>query len=125
MATGLPQHVCTLLKINGSEGIVLPDNALFKGGIGETIRRRVLHKCDAHNLLRLPTDVLYAHGVKANALSFDRKPASETPWTRELRIYDLVTNQHFTPKSNPLARAHLDNLVACYRADDRTQRAET
>ena len=115
------QHVRTLLKINGSAAIVLPDNVLFEGGAGETIRRRLLHECDAHTLLRLPTGVFYAQGgFKANVLFFDRKPAIETPWTRE--IYDLRTNQHFTLKTNPLTRAHLDDFVSCYRADDRTQR---
>ena len=119
------QHVRTLLKTNGSAAIVLPDNVLFEGGAGETIRRRLLHECDAHTLLRLPTGVFYAQGVKANVLFFDRKLASETPWTRELWIYDLRTNQHFTLKTNPLTRAHLDDFVSCYRADDRAQRVES
>ena len=119
------QHVRTLLKTNGSAAIVLPDNVLFEGGAGEIIRRRLLHECDAHTLLRLPTGVFYAQGVKANVLFFDRKPASETPWTRELWIYDLRTNQHFTLKTNPLTRAHLDDFVSCYRADDRAQREES
>ena len=96
-----------------------------RGGAGETIRRRLLHECDAHTLLRLPTGVFYAQGVKGNVLFFDRKPASETPWTRELWIYDLRTNQRFTLKTNPLTRAHLDDFVSCYRADDRTQREES
>lgn len=104
---------------------MLLDNALFKGGIGETIRRRILPKCNAHNLMRLTTGVFYANGFKANVLSFDRRSDSEAPWTRELRIYDLVTNQQFRPKINPLCRMNLDNLVACYRADYRTKRAET
>ena len=104
---------------------MLPDNVLFEGGAGETIRRRLLHECDAHTLLRLPTGVFYAQGVKANVLFFDRRPASETPWTRELWIYDLRTNRHFTLKTNPLTRAHLDDFVSCYRADDRAQRVES
>ncbi len=119
------QHVRALLKINGSAAIVLPDNVLFEGGAGETIRRRMLQECDVHTLLRLPTGVFYAQGVKANVLFFDRKPASETPWTRELWIYDLRTNQRFTLKTNPLTRADLDDFVSCYRADDRTQREES
>ena len=119
------QHVRTLLKINGSAAIVLPDNVLFEGGAGETIRRRMLQECDVHTLLRLPTGVFYAQGVKANVLFFDRRPASETPWTRDLWIYDLRTNQHFTLKTNPLTRAHLDDFVSCYRAADRTQRVES
>ncbi len=111
--------------MNGRAAIVLPDNVLFEGGAGETVRRRLLHECDAHTLLRLPTGVFYARGVKANVLFFDRRPASETPWTRHLWIYDLRTNRRFTLQTNPLSRAHLDDFVSCYRADDRTQRAES
>ena len=77
------QHVKTLLKINGKAAIVVPDNVLFEGGAGETVRRKILHECDVHTLLRLPTGIFYAQGVKANVLFFDRKPASETPWTRK------------------------------------------
>ena len=119
------QHVRTLLKIHGSAAIVVPDNVLFEGGAGETVRRSLLHECDVHTLLRLPTGVFYAQGVKANVLFFDRKPAGETPWTRDLWIYDLRTNQHFTLKANPLTRAHLDDFVACYNLEDRLRREET
>ena len=70
------QHVKTLLKINGRAAVVVPDNVLFEGGAGETIRRKLLHECDVHTLLRLPTGIFYAQGVKANVLFFDRKPAS-------------------------------------------------
>jgi len=96
------QHVKTLLKINGKVAIVVPDNVLFEGGAGETVRRKLLHECDVHTLLRLPTGIFYAQGVKANVLFFDRKPARETPWTEKIWIYDLRTNQHFTLKTNPL-----------------------
>jgi type I restriction enzyme M protein len=108
------QHVKTLLKPHGRCAIVVPDNVLFEGGAGETIRRKLLHECDVHTLLRLPTGVFYAQGVKANVLFFDRKPASETPWTKKLWIYDLRTNMHFTLKTNPLKREDLDEFVACY-----------
>src|SRR3990170_2523990 len=96
------QHVKTLLSVNGRAAIVVPDNVLFEGGAGETVRRKLLHECDVHTLLRLPTGVFYAQGVKANVLFFDRKPASEKPWTEKLWIYDLRTNQHFTLKTNML-----------------------
>ncbi len=119
------QHVKTLLKIEGRAAIVVPDNVLFEGGAGETVRRRLLHECDVHTLLRLPTGVFYAQGVKANVLFFDRKPASETPSTRALWVYDLRTNMHFTLKENPLRREHLDDFVACYHAENRGQRTET
>jgi len=119
------QHVRSLLKINGRAAIVLPDNVLFEGGAGETIRKRLLHDCDVHALLRLPTGIFYAQGVKANVLFFDRKPASETPWNRSLWIYDLRTNKHFTLKTNTLTRADLDDFVHCYNPANRHQRRET
>jgi type I restriction enzyme M protein len=119
------QHVRNILTIHGRAAIVVPDNVLFEGGAGETVRRKLLHECDVHTLLRLPTGVFYAQGVKANVLFFDRKPASETPWTQKLWIYDLRTNQHFTLKQNPLSRADLDEFVTCYRPENRHERTAT
>jgi type I restriction enzyme M protein len=116
------QHVKSLLKVNGRAAVVVPDNVLFEGGAGETVRRKLLHECDVHTLLRLPTGIFYAQGVKANVLFFDRKPASETPWTKRLWIYDLRTNKHFTLKTNPLQRADLDEFVACYNPEARHER---
>jgi len=98
---------------------------LFEGGAGETIRKRLLHDCDVHALLRLPTGIFYAQGVKANVLFFDRKPASETPWNRSLWIYDLRTNKHFTLKTNTLTRADLDDFVRSYNPENRHKRTET
>ena len=103
----------------------MPDNVLFEGGAGETIRRKLLHECDVHTLLRLPTGIFYAQGVKVNVLFFDRKPASPTPWTKTLWIYDLRTNQHFTQKTNPLKRSDLDEFVTCFHADNRHDRKPT
>ena len=119
------QHVNTLLKINGRCAIVVPDNVLFEGGAGETVRRKLLHECDVHTLLRLPTGIFYAQGVKANVLFFDQKPASETPWTKKLWIYDLRTNKHFTLKTNPLKREDLDEFVSCYNPANRHDRKAT
>src|SRR2546425_3376649 len=119
------QHVKTLLAISGRAAIVVPDNVLFEGGAGETVRRKLLHECDVHTLLRLPTGIFYAQGVKANVLFFDRKPASEKPWTKTLWIYDLRTNQHFTLKTNPLKRSDLDDFVASYRPENRHERKPT
>src|SRR5256712_5172144 len=119
------QHVKTLLAMNGRAAIVVPDNVLFEGGAGETVRRKLLHECDVHTLLRLPTGIFYAGGVKANVLLFDRKPASETPWTKKLWIYDLRTNKHFTLKTDPLKRADLDEFVACYNPKNRHERKAT
>jgi type I restriction enzyme M protein len=119
------QHIKTILDINGRAAVVLPDNVLFEAGAGETIRRNLLGECDVHTILRLPTGIFYAQGVKANVVFFDRKPASETPWTKETWIYDLRTNKHFTLKVKPLTREDLDDFVAVYSADDRTKRVET
>ena len=119
------QHIKTLLKINGSAAMVVPDNVLFEGGAGDTIRRKLLHECDVHTLLRLPTGVFYAQGVKANVLFFDRKHASETSWTKELWIYDLRTNKHFTLKTNPLKYEDLQDFIRCYNSENRHQREET
>src|SRR2546425_5641033 len=119
------QHVKTLLKINGRAVVVVPDNVLFEGGAGETVRRKLLHECDVHTLLRLPTGIFYAQGVKANVLFFDRKPGSEKPWTKTVWVYDLRTNQHFTLKERPMTRADLDDFVACYRPGERHERKPT
>lgn len=120
------QHVFTILKQHGRAAVVVPDNVLFEGGAGETIRRELLKQADVHTLLRLPTGIFYAQGVKANVLFFDRKPAADKQaWTSKLWIYDLRTNLHFTLKENPLKRADLDDFVACYSAQDRTKRAES
>jgi type I restriction enzyme M protein len=113
------------LKINGKAAIVVPDNVLFEGGAGETIRRKLLHECDVHTLLRLPTGIFYAPGVKANVLFFDRKPASEKPWTQKLWIYDLRTNKHFTLKKNPLRFEDLQDFIKCYNPENRHERQET
>ena len=119
------QHIKTLLAIHGRAAVVLPDNVLFEGGAGETIRKKLLHECDLHTLLRLPTGLFYAQGVKANVLFFDRKPAQEKPWTQKLWIYDLRTNMHFTLKENPLKRESLEDFVACYHAKNRHDRQES
>jgi len=119
------QHVKSLLTIHGRAAVVVPDNVLFEGGAGEKIRRRLLHDCDVHTLLRLPTGIFYAQGVKANVLFFDRKPASQTAWTRALWVYDYRTNVHHTLKQNTIRRSDLDEFVACYRPGARQTRAAT
>jgi len=119
------QHVKTLLKINGKAAIVVPDNVLFEGGAGETVRKKLLHECDVHTLLRLPTGVFYAQGVKANVLFFDRKEASERPWTQTLWIYDLRTNKHFTLKTNALRNEDLQDFTKCYNPQNRHDRKES
>lgn len=119
------QHVKSLLEMHGRAAVVVPDNVLFEGGAGETIRRELLKECDCHTLLRLPTGIFYAQGVKANVLFFDRKPASKTAWTRKMWVYDLRTNMHFTLKTKRMKGSDLDEFVTCYNADDRQQRTPT
>ncbi|MBN2109180.1 MAG: SAM-dependent DNA methyltransferase [Deltaproteobacteria bacterium] len=119
------QHIFTILKQHGRAAVVLPDNVLFEGGAGETIRRELLKQADVHTLLRLPTGIFYAQGVKANVLFFDRKPAQEKPWTERLWIYDLRTNMHFTLKENTLKRSDLDDFVKCYHPKNRHNRKES
>ncbi len=119
------QHVKSLLKTGGRAAVVVPDNVLFEAGAGETIRRSLLRECDVHTLLRLPTGIFYAQGVKANVLFFERKPASKDPWTKKLWVYDLRTNQHFTLKTQKMARKHLDEFVRLYQSENRARRKAT
>lgn len=119
------QHVFTLLDEGGRCAIVVPDNVLFESGAGETVRRRLLGQCDVHTLLRLPTGIFYAGGVKANVLFFDKRPGREAAWTRELWVYDLRTNSHFTLKKNPLRRQHLDEFAKLYKPSNRHDREPT
>lgn len=116
------QHVKSLVKINGKVGIVVPDNVLFEGGAGEVVRKKLLTECDLHTILRLPTGIFYAQGVKANVLFFDRKPASETPCTKEVWFYDLRTNMKFTLKENPLRYEDLKEFIECYNSKNRFKR---
>ncbi|EFP58304.1 class I SAM-dependent DNA methyltransferase [Dermacoccus sp. Ellin185] len=120
------QHIMTILETNGRAAVVLPDNVLFEGGAGETIRRKLLNDYDLHTMLRLPTGIFYAQGIKANVLFFDRKMARPgRPWTQKLWVYDLRTNKHFTLKQNPLTRADLDDFVDNYRVGERENRKES
>src|SRR5690606_23424380 len=119
------QHIRTLLKTNGMAAVVLPDNVLFEGGAGETVRKELMKTTDLHTILRLPTGIFYAHGVKANVLFFDNKPASKDPWTKEVWIYDYRTNMHHTLKKKPMTVADLEDFVSCYAAGNRHKRKET
>jgi len=119
------QHVKSLLKVQGRAAVVVPDNVLFEGGAGETVRRKLLQECDVHTLLRLPTGIFYAQGVKANVAFFDRKAGAKEPWTKKLWVYDLRTNKHFTLKTKRMTRADLDEFVACYNPGGRQKRKAT
>ncbi len=119
------QHVHKLLRQHGRAAVVVPDNVLFEGGAGETVRRKLLHESELHTILRLPTGIFYAQGVKANVLFFDRKPGREQPWTGRVWYYDYRTNIHHTLKQQPLTRPDLDDFVALYNPANRHERRPT
>ena len=119
------QHIRAMLKPTGTAAVVVPDNVLFEGGAGETVRKRLMETTDLHTILRLPTGIFYAHGVKANVLFFDNKPSAKDPWTKEVWIYDYRTNIHHTLKKNPLKFTDLQDFISCYHPDNRHNRKET
>jgi type I restriction enzyme M protein len=119
------QHIRTMLKTTGMAAVVVPDNVLFEGGAGETVRKKMLETTDLHTILRLPTGIFYAQGVKANVIFFDNKPASKDPWTKEIWVYDYRTNIHHTLKKNPLKLNDLKDFISCYNATNRHKRKET
>lgn len=119
------QHIYTLLRINGRAAVVLPDNVLFEGGAGEKVRRNLLEKCNLHTILRLPTGIWYANGVKANVLFFDKKEGRPKPWTEKLWVYDLRTNKHFTQKQSPITRRDFDEFIGLFRAGEIHKRKQT
>lgn len=118
------QHIRSMLKITGLAAVVVPDNVLFEGGAGETVRKKLLETTDLHTILRLPTGIFYAQGVKANVIFFDNKPASKDPWTREIWVYDYRTNIHHTLKKNPLKLDDLKDFIGCYNPANRHKRKE-
>ena len=119
------QHIRSMLKATGQAAVVVPDNVLFEGGAGETVRKKLMETTDLHTILRLPTGIFYAQGVKANVLFFDNKPADKQAWTKEVWIYDYRTNIHHTLKKNPLTNEALTDFVACYKPENRNKRNET
>ncbi|MBA3810222.1 MAG: SAM-dependent DNA methyltransferase [Caulobacteraceae bacterium] len=119
------QHIMTIMTPTGTAAVVAPDNVLFEGGAGETLRRRLLKDFNFHTLLRLPTGIFYKQGVKANVLFFERVAAGERVATEALWVYDLRTNQNFTLRERPLARADLDDFVASFHSGRRHQREES
>ena len=119
------QHINTILKATGKAAVVVPDNVLFEGGAGETVRQKLLQTTDLHTILRLPTGIFYKPGVKANVIFFDKKPASPERQTKEVWIYDFRTNIHFTLKQNPMSDGDLRGFVSCYNPANRHKRKET
>jgi type I restriction enzyme M protein len=119
------QHIKSMLKTTGEAAVVLPDNVLFEGGVGETVRKKLLDTANLHTILRLPTGIFYANGVKANVLFWDAKPASKDPWTKEVWVYDYRTNVHHTLKKNPLKLEDLRDFITLYNPSNRNKRQET
>ena len=119
------QHINTILKATGRAAVVVPDNVLFEGGAGETVREKLLQTTDLHTILRLPTGIFYKPGVKANVIFFDKRPASAERQTKEIWIYDLRTNMHFTLKKSPLTDGDLEDFIKCYNPENRYARRET
>lgn len=115
------QHIYRALKANGKAraAVVLPDNVLFEGGVGADIRRDLMDKCNLHTILRLPTGIFYAQGVKTNVLFFEREKM-DVGNTKEVWVYDLRTNMPSFGKRNPLTVAHFDKFFEAYTAEDRT-----
>ncbi len=119
------QHIHTLLKGNGKAAVVVPDNVLFEGGAGETVRQKLLEVTDFHTILRLPTGIFYKPGVKANVIFFDRRPPNPDPQTKEVWVYDFRTNVHFTLKQNTMTFAGLRDFIDCFNPNNRHERRET
>lgn len=110
------QHIMLLLKVGGRAAVVLPDNVLFEGGAGETVRKKLLTDYNLHTILRLPTGIFYAQGVRANVLFFSRGGKTTETW-----VYDYRTGIKHTLANNKLERRHLDDFVACYTQKKRTE----
>jgi type I restriction enzyme M protein len=119
------QHIRTMLKTTGRAAVVLPDNVLFEGGAGEIVRKKLLETTELHTILRLPTGIFYAQGVKANVLFFDNRPASKDAATKDVWYYDYRTNIHHTLKRKPLRLEDLREFIDCYHPANRHKRKET
>jgi type I restriction enzyme M protein len=114
------QHIYRHLKDGGRAAVVLPDNVLFEAGVGADIRRDLMDKCNLHTILRLPTGIFYAQGVKTNVLFFDKVSQHATGSTKEVRVYDLRANMPRFGKRTPLTRAHFAEFEACYGQPEKT-----
>ena len=114
------QHIYRSLKADGKSraAVVLPDNVLFQEGDGTKIREDLMDKCNVHTILRLPTGIFYAQGVKTNVLFFTRGTEDKDN-TKDVWFYDLRTNMPNFGKTNPLKKCHFDEFVKAYTAEDR------
>lgn len=118
------QHIYTMLDENGRAAVVLPDNVLFDTA-GTEIRKELLQRTNLHTILRLPSGVFYAQGVKANVLFFEVKKDSDKPVTEEIWYYDYRTNIKHSPKRNPLRFENLQSFIELYKPNNRSDRKET
>jgi type I restriction enzyme M protein len=119
------QHIRSMLKSTGKAAVVVPDNVLFEGGGGEIVRKELMKTTNLHTILRLPTGIFYAHGVKANVIFFDNKEASKKPWTKDIWFYDYRTNIHHTLKRKQLNYDDLLPFIECYQSTNRDELAHT
>lgn len=120
------QHIVSMLKDNGTAAVVLPDNVLFEGGSGERVRRHLVERCNLHTILRLPSGIFYAQGIKANVLFFTKMPASKQQIkTPRIWVYDYRAKIHHTLKTNPLKASDLDDFIKCYNPDNIEKRTPT
>ena len=120
------QHIMTILKTPGYAAVVVPDNVLFEGNAGEKVRKRLLNEFNLHTILRLPTGIFYAQGVKANVIFFEKHPPlKDGHRTTDVWVYDLRTNMNLTLVENSLSYEHLTDFVKCYCPEDRTKRKES
>lgn len=119
------QHINTLLKVDGTAAVVVPDNVLFEGGAGEIVRKKLLQTTNLHTILRLPTGIFYKAGVKANVIFFSKPKTSPDVQTKEVWIYDLRTNKRFTLKKSPLRLEDLREFITCYHGENIHKRTET
>lgn len=119
------QHIRAMLKTTGCAAVVLPDNVLFESGPGEIVRKKLMETTELHTILRLPTGIFYAQGVKANVLFFDNRPAGKSTATKDVWYYDYRTNIHHTLKRKPLRLEDLREFIDCYNPTNRHKRKET
>lgn len=120
------QTIYNSLKRTGHAraAVVVPDNVLFDSGVGESIRRDLMNKCNLHTILRLPTGIFYAQGVQTNVLFFERG-TTEKDNTKNVWIYDMRNNMRSFGKRNPLNKQDFEEFIACYKWDDFKNRQET
>ena len=114
------QHIMSIVRTNGRVAVVLPDNVLTDGGATAKVREKLLKDFNLHTILRLPTGIFYANGVKTNVLFFEKGKPTEDIW-----VYDYRTGVKHTMATKPMTRANLDDFVACYCSGHMQDRVPT